>query len=276
MHPQAAPPPRCIGVFDSGVGGLSVLRELHRQLPTVALTCLGDCSHAPYGPRPAADVVQRCHAIVEHLVGEGAALIVVACNTATAVAIESLRERWPQLPFVGLEPGVKPALQRSRSGRIAVMATSGTVASTRLRRLVERHAADASVHLQACPALASLIERGVLDGPELLQVLAPYCAAVQAADVDTVVLGCTHYPFVAGPIAQLLGAGVEIVDTAPAIARRVAELWAGHGDRSAAQLDEPLSNPRLRLLNTGDPTTMRRLAQLCPGFETVAIEAVRL
>lgn len=262
-------PAPCIGVFDSGVGGLSVLRELHRRLPTTALSYVGDVAHAPYGPRPAAEVLARCERIVGHLADQGAALIVVGCNTATVHAIETLRAHWPALRFVGVEPGVKPGVARSHTGRIAVMATSATVRSTRMRQLLERHAPGAHVHLQPCPGLADAIEQGALDGAALSKVLTPYCDRIRADDVDTVVLACTHYPFVAAEIQRQLGPGVALIDTAAAVAEQVASVWAEvHA--------EPAPAPRLRVRSTGSSQTMQRLLRECPGFETVRVEALAL
>ena len=260
-------PPPCIGVFDSGVGGLSVLRELHRRLPTAALTYVGDVAHAPYGPRPASEVLARCERIVGHLADQGAALIVVACNTATVHAIETLRARWPALRFVGVEPGVKPGVARSRTRRIAVMATSATVRSARMRRLLEHHAQGVHVHLQPCPGLADAIEQGALDGTVLSTVLTPYCDRIRAADVDTVVLACTHYPFVAAEIQRLLGSGVVLIDTAAAVAEQAASVWTDA---------QSIATPQLRVQSTGSMQTMQRLLRECAGFEAVQVDALAL
>ena len=264
--PASTPRPLgdCIGMFDSGVGGLSVLRAVRARIPDASFIYLGDGAYAPYGQRTAAQVIARCESIVEHLVGQGASLIVVACNTATVLAIAALRERWPALHFVGVEPGIKPAVAVTRSRRIAVMATSATVASARVRQLIEHHARGTFVHLQACPGLATSIESGVLEGNELHEVLAACCAGVRDADVDTVVLGCTHYPFVADHIRQLLDPGVTLIDTATAIAERVASLREAQPTTSAA--------PSVRLQNTGGTQTMRLLLQRCPGLGDLPIE----
>lgn len=262
-------PSPCIGVFDSGVGGLSVLRELHRRLPSAALTYIGDVAFSPYGARPADEVLARCERIVGHLADQGAALIVVACNTATVHAIETLRAHWPALEFVGVEPGVKPGMAHSRTGRIAVMATIATVRSARMRRLLDQHAPGVHVHLQACPGLADAIEQGTLDGPALAKVLTPFCDRIRAADVDTVVLACTHYPFVATEIQRLLGPGVTLINTAAAVAERVASVWTkAHAENAPA--------PRLRVRSTGSTQTLQRLLHECPGFETVQVEALAL
>jgi glutamate racemase len=256
-------------VFDSGVGGLSVLRELHRRLPTTALTYVGDVAHAPYGSRPAAEVLARCERIVGHLAAQGAGLIVVACNTATVHAIETVRAHWPPLRFVGVEPGVKPGAACSRTGRIAVMATSPTVRSVRTHRLLEQHAPGVHVHLQPCPGLADAIERGTLKGAALSIVLKPYCDRIRDADVDTVVLACTHYPFVAAEIQRLLGPGVTLIDTAAAVAERVASVWT-------QTLTEPALVPQPHVQSTGSSQTLQMLLRQCPGFETLKVEALAL
>jgi glutamate racemase len=251
----------CIGVFDSGVGGLSVLRSLRARLPATPMVYIGDVSHAPYGERAAQEVIARSDRIVAELVRMGAGIIVVACNTATVLGIATLRARWPALTVVGVEPGVKPAAVQSRRGRIAVMATPATAVSARLRHLIDTHAAHVHVHVEACPGLADAIESGMPDGPSLSALLAPRCDAVRAADVDTVVLGCTHYPFVAGAIQRLLGPGVGLVDTASAIAQRVVML-CGDGTR-----DEPAV--ALRVFSTGATRPMNELLARCAEFDRV-------
>jgi glutamate racemase len=259
----------CIGVFDSGVGGLSILRALRERLPDASMVYVGDVACAPYGDRPGEFVVERSSRLVAWLIAQGATMIVVACNTATVLAIEALRARWPTIVFVGAEPGVKPAAARSRTRRIAVMATVATAGSARLRHLVDRYAGDAHVHVQACPGLADAIERGVLDGAALVEALAPYCEAVRAARVDTVVLGCTHYPFVEPTIRELLGPDITVVDTASAIAERTASLWDGM---------EPVfdATPRVRVVSTGASDTMARLLPRCPGLDRTPVELLTI
>ena len=264
-----APRAGCIGVFDSGVGGLSILRALRLRLPDASMVYLGDVAHAPYGARPPHEVVARSVRIVDWLVDEGAQMIVVACNTATVLAIEILRARWPKRVFVGVEPGVKPAAARSRNRRIAVMATEATAASQRLRHLIARYAEDARVHVQPCPGLASAIERGVLDGPELLDVLRPSCDAIRAAGVDTVVLGCTHYAFVEESIRALLGADITLIDTAAAVGERSASLW----EQEPPRFDP---TPMLRVTSTGATDTMQRLIVRYPELGGIGVEAHRL
>jgi glutamate racemase len=206
---------------------------------------------------------------VEWLVAQGATMIVVACNTATVLAIEALRACWPKLVFVGVEPGVKPAAARSRTRRIAVMATTATASSERLRHLIARYAEDAHVHVQACPGLADAIERGVLHGPALLDVLAPHCDRIRAANVDAVVLGCTHYPFVEASIRALLGSEVTVIDTATAIAERSASLW----EQSLPVFD---GSPMVRVLSTGATGTMQLLLARCPGLDHIGVEVLTM
>ncbi len=266
---EAAPAAPYIGVFDSGVGGLSILRALRERLPDASMIYVGDVAHAPYGDRSADEVIRRSSQIVEWLAARGATMIVVACNTATVLAIEALRARWPALVFVGVEPGVKPAAARSRTRRIAVMATVATASSERLRHLIARCAEDVHVHVQPCPGLAEVIERGVLQGPTLLDVLKPHCDAIRAANVDTVVLGCTHYPLVEASIRELLSAEVAVIDTATAIAERSASLW----EQSLPAFGAP---PVVRVLSTGATDTIRLLLAQCPGVDHIAVEVLTI
>ncbi|KQW44771.1 MULTISPECIES: glutamate racemase [unclassified Roseateles] len=223
---QTAPPPRReIGVFDSGVGGFTVLRELHAMLPTARLRYLADTAYAPYGGRSPEEIRARSFAITEHLIDCGAHLIVIACNTATAHAIEALRERWPTLPFVGTEPGIKPAVAATRNGRIGLLATPATAASLRLRALIERHVNGSEVVVQGCPGIVDHIEAGDLDSPELRVLVEGYCAPLHAAGVDTALLGCTHYPLIAPLWQAALGPGIRLLRIETAVARRAAGLW---------------------------------------------------
>ncbi len=236
-----------IGVFDSGVGGLSVVREIRRALPGENVLYLADTAHYPYGDRPPEEVRARALALGRHLESTGAKLIVVACNTATGVALEDLRQV-VSVPVVGLEPAVKTAAALTRNGRIAVMATSNTLASDRFARLVRDHAPGRTVIPQPCPGLADLIEAASLDGPLVEERVARFARPLKEAGVDTVVLGCTHYPFAWGAIAQAFGPDVTLVDTAPAIARRTAFLL----DRDGLVAHDGAGG-RLHVFTTGDP-----------------------
>jgi glutamate racemase len=247
-----------IGIFDSGVGGLSVAVEVRRALPAEDLVYVADGAHCPYGDRPAAEVRARALAIGRHLESTGAKLLIVACNTATGAALEDLRAA-VRVPAMGLEPAVKTAAARTRRGRIGVLATAGTLASERFARLLRDHAQGITVVSQACPGLVELIEEGELDGPRLALLLQRLTAPLRAAEVDAVVLGCTHYPFVAAALRAVMGDGVELVDSAPAIARRTQSLLDQAGLRASR------ATGSLRLLTTGDPTALAASARRLAG-----------
>lgn len=254
--PEPSTPPRTIGVFDSGVGGLSVLRALHRLRPEHPLHYLADSAHAPYGDRDPAFVARRSLRLAEHLLDQGAGMLVVACNTATAWAIDSLRQRYPLLPLVGVEPGVKPAAVLSRRGRIAVMATTATLASPRFATLVERHAPGCELIRVPCPGLAAAIERGEDGRDDVERLLDRHLQPLQDSGIDVVVLGCTHYPFVAERIALRLAPEVHLLDTADAVARQALRLL---GEAPLKASHDPW--PALRLENTGDPAVLERMAR---------------
>ncbi|MBL0726801.1 glutamate racemase [Piscinibacter sp. HJYY11] len=257
MNPTRTP---LVGVFDSGVGGLSVLKALHSQLPAHDLLYVADSAHAPYGERTDEYISQRTHRIASHLLAEGASLLVIACNTATAVAVASLRERWPQVPIVAVEPGVKPAVALTRNGRIGVMATPATLRSEKFKHLLSAHGAGLCVHLQPCPGLAGQIERGIHDDPALLRLIDQFSAPLKEAEVDTVVLGCTHYPFVHAQIQQAFGNGVTLVDTAEPVARQAARLLNVVQPTSAVPR-------RVCLQTTGEAARLQELAGRWLPFE---------
>lgn len=209
-----------IGVFDSGAGGLSVLRQICTLLPQESVIYAADTAHIPYGDKTPAYVRDRVHFIAENLVGLGVKAIVVACNTATAAAVESLRQRF-DMPVIGMEPGVKPAVECSRSGVVGILATDGMVRSNRMVDLVQRFAHDKGVIVQPCPGLVEQVERNALNTPETVRLLQSYLAPILERGADTLVLGCTHYPFLLPVITRLVGAKVRVIDTAPAIARQL-------------------------------------------------------
>jgi glutamate racemase len=206
-----------IGVFDSGVGGLSVLREVRRQLPNEALLYVADSGFAPYGERSAAYIEQRSVALAEFLVSEGAKAIVVACNTATAAIAPTLRQRWSR-PVVAIEPAVKPAARVSRSGVIGVLATRQTLSSPRFSRLVTDHATGVDVLSEPCPDLVSLVERGVIRGPEAAAAVERHVRALLERRADVIVLGCTHFHFLRAVVEAVAGAGVTVIDPGAAVA----------------------------------------------------------
>ena len=251
---RATPESPCIGIFDSGVGGLSVLQALLDAAPPAhapRLVYVADSGHAPYGERDDDFVKQRALAIAGFLRAQGAALIVVACNTATALAVEALRRVYADLAIVGVEPGLKPAAAATRNGRIGVLATAATLRSARFRALAHAHAGSHALHLQACPGLAQAIESGDIDGPAVRQLVQQFCEPLHAAQVDTVVLGCTHYPFVARHLQAALGSAVALIDTAPAVARQALKLCPGAA---------PASSAALELFSSGDKSHLAAIA----------------
>ncbi len=219
---------RPIGVFDSGVGGLSVLRQIRDLLPGEDLLYVADSGHAPYGHRPSHAIEERSLAIAEFLLARNAKALVVACNTATAAAIHVLRERY-DLPVLGIEPAVKPAVAATRSGVIGVLATHSTLKSPRFAGLVERFGAQARVMVQACPGLVEQVEAGELESDKTRQLLEHYLRPLLDEGVDTLVLGCTHYPFLASLLAELAGPGVAVVEPGAAVARHLAHRLSESG-----------------------------------------------
>ena len=263
---QIDPPShREIGVFDSGVGGFTVLRELRTLLPTAPLRYLADTAYAPYGGRSPDEIRVRSMAITQHLLERGATLIVVACNTATAHAIEALRARWPDVPFVGTEPGIKPAVAATRNGRIGLLATPATAASGRLRALIERHAGDRSVTVQGCAGIVDRIEAGDLDSADLQALVERYCEPLRAAGVDTALLGCTHYPLIEPLWQAALGPAVKLLRIETAVARRAVDLWRSmSGDR-----------PALDIETSGDPALLGAWIEQVLGWRDVNVHAWR-
>ncbi|HEY0633783.1 MAG TPA: glutamate racemase [Gammaproteobacteria bacterium] len=266
MSDSAAYPvsdPRPIGVFDSGVGGLSVLRHLHARLPHEHLLYVADNAYIPYGDKPASLVRERSFYIAQRLIGLGAKLLVVACNTATAAAIHELRAHYA-LPIVGMEPGVKPAVTYSRARRVGILATAGTLRSSKFATLLERYGAGAEVILQPCPGLVEQIEQGELHGSETRAMLQRFLLPLQQQQVDTIVLGCTHYPFVQPLIEQIVGPQVRVIDTGPAVARHVEHLLREHVISNLGNAGE------VRLFTSGEAAVLQ------PLFATLWGSAVTL
>lgn len=220
---------RPVGVFDSGVGGLSILREIHRQLPGEGIIYLADQEFAPYGDRSLEEVRARAFTVAGHLLGRGVKAVVVACNTASAAALHELREVFPTVPFVGMEPAVKPAAEQSDRGVVGVLATTATFQGELYASVVDRHANDVRVIERPGSGLVELIEAGELDGLRVEQALAAHLTPMLAAGIDTLVLGCTHYPFIAEPIRRILGDEVRLIDPAPAVARQLGRVLERNG-----------------------------------------------
>lgn len=239
-----------IGVIDSGVGGLSVLREIKTQLPDQDLTYVGDTAWCPYGNKSFSEICQRLISLTDFLIARGAEVIVVACNSATIVAIQTLRAQYP-VPFVGMEPGVKPAAALTRTGTIGVLATEASLAGEKFHHLVARHAKDLHVITRPCPKFVELVEEGILTGPAVEAAIGEYTGAMIAADADVLILGCSHYPFLKAALVNKLPSHVRFIDTGAAIARRVRE-----------QLLTPSDRARTEILTTGDPAKMTRLLKI--------------
>lgn len=258
-----------VGVFDSGVGGLSVLRELHAQLPAERLLYVADSAHAPYGDKPAAYVQARAAHCLQRLRQAGCKAAVVACNTVTGLSIEALRAAHPGWPIVAIEPAVKPAAQRTRSGTIGVLATRNTVASPGLARLIATHAAGVRVLTRACSGWVELVERGQLGGSATEAAVAAHVQPLVQGGADVLVLGCTHYPFLRPVIERVAGHGVEVLDPAPAVARELQRRL-----QAAGLLRPAAGGPtrELELLTSGDPGPVAAVAQRLLG-QTLQVRA---
>ena len=263
---QAASP---IGVFDSGIGGLSVLQALRHELPHEQFVYLADSAHAPYGERGDAFVQDRTHEIARYLRREHQIkALVIACNTATAAAVDTLRAEMPDLPLIGVEPAIKPAAQSSQTGHVGVMATRGTVESRRFAKLLQEHGGRVQFHVQACDGLASAIEQsawptlGVESALQIQALCDDYTQRLghfgcTTGDMDTLVLGCTHYIFVKEQLRALLGPEVQLIDTGAAVARQTRRLLEKNAQLHPVLEPEPeaaglLPLPAaIRLLTTG-------------------------
>ncbi|MDX1906092.1 MAG: glutamate racemase [Bacteroidia bacterium] len=212
-----------IGIFDSGLGGLSVWKELVAQLPQESLLYVADSAHCPYGNQSEEYIQTRAKIIADFLTGQGCKLIVVACNTATAAAIRVLRQTF-SVPFVGMEPAIKPAATHTRTGTIGVLATKGTLEGQHFRQARTTFAGGTEVLMQVGQGLVELVEQDQIETPEAERLLRQYLEPMVAAGADQIVLGCTHYPFLIPVMRQIIPAQVALVDPAPAVARRTRQL----------------------------------------------------
>ena len=257
---EAVPAP--IGVFDSGVGGLSVWREIARELPHESTIYIADQAHLPYGARSAEEIRGFAAAITGRLLALGCKAIVVACNTASAAALKALREDHPGVAFVGMEPAIKPAALHSKSRVVGVMATSGTLQGRMFALAVERFASGITLVNQPCAGLVERIEAGELDTPGTEALLRELLAPMLGAGADTIVLACTHYPFVQPLIRRIAGAGVHIIDPAPAVTRQLARLLDERGLRAPAA-----AAPTRRFMTSGEPEVLQRALRALVGVE---------
>lgn len=246
-----------IGIFDSGSGGLSVYRELVKLLPAERYIYYSDAANCPYGEKSALFIRRRARFITEFLLDKGADVIVVACNTATAAAISELRAQYPDVPFVGMEPAVKPAALGTKSGVIGVLATAGTLKASKYLNTRGLYEGDVRVVEHVGQGFVELVENGVLDGPEAENTVRASLQPLLDEGADVIVLGCTHYPFLRPLIERIAGPGVEVIDPAPAVARQTLRILEKHG---APVGEGPFS---VELHSSGDPEALKRIFDLC-------------
>jgi glutamate racemase len=253
-----------IGVFDSGIGGLSVWREIARQLPHEDTIYFADQIHIPYGPRSLQEIRSFSEAITRFLLQRNCKLIVVACNTASAAALKHLRAAFPDVPFVGMEPAVKPAAETTHTGVVGVLATPATFQGELFASVAERFANGVQLINQVCPGLVEQIEAGQIHSPDTLAMLDQFLIPIRAANADTIVLGCTHYPFVIDALRQL-APGVNVIDPAPAVARQVDRVlrerdWLRDEERAGNHL----------FMTSGDLDRYQDILRLLVNVETPA------
>ena len=269
-----------VGVFDSGIGGLSILQALRAELPQSRFIYIADSGHAPYGERTDEHVMARSRAMMAELLSRQVQGLVIACNTATAVVIEQLRADYPDLPIIGVEPALKPALALSQTRRIGVMATRSTLASAKFKALLASLAGQAEFVLQPCDGLANAIERsaGSNDTSGIQALCTQYTQAMglfgsHSGQIDTLVLGCTHYPFATEPLRELLGPQVQLVSNGPAVARQTRLKLSQRVLPAATQPEALETASPLILLSTGDPQVLQAAAQRwLPALAELAAE----
>jgi glutamate racemase len=254
---------RPIGVFDSGVGGLSVVRALSQKLPYESLFYVADRAHCPYGARSAQEIRRLSESICRYLMEHDAKLIVVACNTASAAALSHLRRLFPQLPFVGMVPAVKPAAQSTKTGVVGVLATQSTFQGQLYRDVVRRYAQGTRVIAQICDGLVECVEKGALEEPRTKALLRSYINPLLGAGADTLVMGCTHYAFLVPTIRQLIGDDVQVLETGEAIARRTTQILKREGGVKET------GRGKISLATTGDPLRFQRTAKMLLGKATL-------
>lgn len=260
-----------IGFFDSGVGGLSIWRAATALLPGRATVYLADTAFAPYGERRPEQIIERACRATAFLIGAGASVVVVACNTATVHALAELRRRFPAVPFVGVVPVVKVLAEQTRTGVVAVLATPSTAASPYLSGLIRDHAKDAVVQIIACAGLAEAVERGEITAGSTRTMLERLLAHLPGSGADLVGLGCTHYPFLAREISRVLGPDLRLIDPAQAVARRISSLIGDHPYRERQH-----ATPEHRFVSTGNPARFGEVAELVLGRPIGRVDQVAL
>lgn len=261
---------RAIGIFDSGVGGLSVMMEIRRLLPQEDILYLADTAHCPYGTRTREEIQQLTGAIATFLLSQGAKLVVVACNTASVASLSYLRASFP-VPFVGMVPAVKPAATASQARRVGVMATNATFQGEMFDDLVQKFASDVEVVRQVCPGLVHAVERGELNTPETRRLLAEYVRPLVEARVDTIVLGCTHYVFLKSHIEEMVSPAVAVIDSGRAVARQVARVL-----QEKALQNDSTGEGKNQYFTTGDAEQVATVISRLTGEASPTVASVRL
>jgi glutamate racemase len=247
-----------IGIYDSGVGGLSVLREVRGLLPAEHLIYFGDQAKVPYGSRPIEELQRLAEGVMRFLLDQHCKLVVIACNTASAAALKHLRAHYPDLPIVGMEPAVKPAAEQTLSGKVGVLATPSTFAGALYASVVERFAHDVEVFQHTCPGLVEQIEKGYLSTPKTRHILENAINPMLEAGVDTLVMGCTHYPFVIPEIEKIARGRARVIDPAPAIARQIRRVL-----EQRELLNQATQTGKMTFYNSADPARFaKRIQQL--------------
>jgi glutamate racemase len=254
-----------IGIYDSGVGGLSVLREVQAQLPHENLIYVGDQANCPYGSRSKEELQQLADGVIRFLLEKPIKLLVIACNTASAAALKEMRQRFPDLPIVGMEPAVKPAASQTKSGKVGVLATPSTFSGELYASVIERFAQDVQIFESTCPGLVAQIEQGALESPETIAILREAIEPMIRQGADTLVMGCTHYPFVIPQISRIAGPGVAVIDPAPAVARQVERVLEAKDLCSTSK-----SKGKTDYYTSGDPLAFETTFELLFGSRAFA------
>ncbi|HEX2152355.1 MAG TPA: glutamate racemase [Acidimicrobiia bacterium] len=242
-----------IGVFDSGVGGMSILAEIRRLLPGADLVYVADQAAAPYGVRTLGEVEQRCRLVAGWLLERGSAVVTIACNTASAAALHQLRAAHPEVAFVGMEPAMKPASEATRRGTVGVVATAATFQGKLFASAVDRFAAGVEIVTAACPDWVELVEAGQIEGSAVEQSVSECLEPMREAGVDVLVLACTHYPALRPVIERVMGPGVAVIDPGPAVARQTARVARSQGADSGAGTTD--------IVSTGDTSSLLEAAR---------------
>jgi len=257
-----------IGVFDSGIGGLSVLCEIRNALPDVNFIYFGDQTHVPYGPRKLSQVLNFSIAITEFLLSLGSKMVVVACNTASAAALKELRGMFSETPFVGMEPAVKPAVEQTLSGAVGVLATPATFQSELYASVIDRFAIGVKIFQDTCPGLVKEIEKGNFTGKVTTKILKQALYPMMKNNIDSVVLGCTHYPYVISLIESIVGSDVKVINPAPAVARQTKKIFS-----QILYNDNPELTPTTTIITSGDEHKLRKMVHDFFPYENSVLKA---